>query len=77
MHRLLIRAATEWVFASLHTQPLEIPAVRALIRSRLALPGDAQMLLQLGLSGITRPTPRRPPRELLIRPRPRHPGGKA
>ena len=39
MHRLLIRAATGWVFASLHTQPLEIPAVRELIRSRLALPG--------------------------------------
>ena len=69
MHRLLIRAATEWVFASLHTQPLEIPAVRELIRSRLALPGEAQMLLQLGLSGTTRPTPRRPARELLIRPR--------
>jgi nitroreductase len=69
MHRLLIRAATEWVFASLHTQPLEIPAVRDLIRSRLALPGEAQMLLQLGLSGITRPTPRRPPPELLRRPR--------
>jgi len=69
MHRLLIRAATEWVFASLHTQPLEIPAVRELIRSRLALPGDAQMLLQLGLSGTTRPTPRRPAPELLLRPR--------
>ena len=69
MHRLLIRAATEWVFASLHTQPLEIPAVRELIRSRLALPGEAQILLQLGLSGITRPTPRRPVPELLARPR--------
>lgn len=69
MHRLLIRAATDWVFASLHTQPLEIPAVRELIRSRLALPGEAQMLLQLGLSGTTRPTPRRPARELLIHPR--------
>jgi len=69
MHRLLIRAATEWVFASLYTQPLEIPAVRALIRARLALPGEAQMLLQLGLSGTTRPTPRRPAQQLLIRPR--------
>jgi hypothetical protein len=69
MHRLLLRAAAEWVFASLHTQPLEIPAVRALIRSRLALPGEAQMLLQFGRSGITRPTPRRPARELLISPR--------
>ena len=75
MHRLLIRAAADWVFASLHTQPLEIPAVRALIRSRLALPGEAQMLLQFGLSGTTRPTPRRPARELLIRPRRRASAG--
>jgi nitroreductase len=73
MHRLLITAATKWVFASLHTQALELPAVRALIRSQLGLPGEAQMLLQLGLSGTTRPTPRRPARELLIRPR-RGPG---
>lgn len=69
MHRLLIRAAADWVFASLYTQPLEIPAVRAEIRSRLALPGQAQMLLQFGRSGITRPTARRPARELLISPR--------
>jgi nitroreductase len=69
MHRLLIMAATEWVFASLHTQALEIPAVRALIRSRLGLPGEAQVLLQLGLSGTARPTPRRPARELMMRPR--------
>jgi hypothetical protein len=69
MHRMLIRAAAEWVFASLHTQPLEIPAVRTLIRARLALPGEAQMLLQFGRSETTRPTPRRPARELLIRSR--------
>jgi hypothetical protein len=69
MHRMLIRAAAAWVFASLHTQPLEIPAVRALIRARLALPGQAQMLLQFGRSETTRPTPRRPARELLIRSR--------
>jgi hypothetical protein len=66
MHRLLIRAATCWVFASLHSEPLEMPAVRAMIRSRLALPGQAQMLLQLGLSRSTRPTPRRPVTELLL-----------
>jgi hypothetical protein len=60
MHRMLIRAAADWVLASLYTQPLEIPAVRALIRSRLALPGAAQMLLQFGRSETTRPTPGRP-----------------
>ena len=74
MHRLLVRAAAVWVFASLHTQPLEVPAIRAMIRSRLALPGEAQLLLQFGLSASTRPTPRRPASELLARPRPRpHP----
>jgi len=74
MHCVLIRAATAWVFASLHTQPLEIPAVRALIRSQLALPGHAQMLLQLGVSRSTRPTVRRPVRELLIERRRRSAG---
>jgi Nitroreductase family len=71
MHRLLIRAAIEWVFASLYTEPLEIPAFRALIRSRLALPGEAQMLLQLGLSGSTQPTARRPVGDVLMHRRPR------
>jgi hypothetical protein len=66
LHRVLIRAAISWVFASLHTQPLEIPAVRELIRSQLALPGHAQMLLQLGIWRSTRPTVRRPATELLI-----------
>ncbi|MGO8884619.1 MAG: Acg family FMN-binding oxidoreductase [Streptosporangiaceae bacterium] len=66
MHRVLIRAAGCWVFASLHTQPLEVPAVRALIRSRLALPGQAQMLMQLGLSTTTQATARRPASELML-----------
>lgn len=64
LHRLLAHAATRWVFASLHTQPLEIPAIRALIRDRLALPGAPQMLLQLGLSHSTQPTARRPTAEV-------------
>ncbi|HBW21163.1 MAG TPA: hypothetical protein DEH11_20200 [Actinobacteria bacterium] len=69
MHRILLRAATAWVFGSLHTQPLEVQTVRALIRSRLALPGEPQMLLQLGLAHTTQATARRPPDELLIKPR--------
>ena len=79
MNRVLIHAASAWVFASLHTQALEVPAVRALIRSRLALPGQAQMLMQLGRSCSTQPTARRPTSELLIEPRRRparrRPGG--
>ena len=48
LHRLLAHAASSWVFASLHTQPLEADVIRALIQDRLALPGAPQMLLQLG-----------------------------
>ena len=63
LHRLLAHAASQWVFASLHTQPLEAAAIRALIRGRLALPGDPQMLLQLGPATTASPTARRPPGE--------------
>jgi Nitroreductase family len=65
LHRLLAHAAGSWVFASLHTQPLEAAAIRALIRGRLALPGPPQMLLQLGLARTTQATARRPPAELI------------
>jgi len=64
LHRLLAHAASQWVFASLHTQPLEAEPIRALIRDRLALPGNPQVLLQLGLAHTTRATARRPPADL-------------
>jgi hypothetical protein len=64
LHRLLAHAATKWVFASLHTQPLEAAPIRALIRDRLALPGCPQILLQLGRAHTTRATARRPPADL-------------
>jgi nitroreductase len=64
LHRLLAHAAGSWVFASLHTQPLEADVIRALIRERLALPGAPQMMLQLGPARTTHPTARRPPAEL-------------
>ena len=65
LHRLLLDAATRWVFASLYTQPLENAPIRALIKERLALPGEPQMLLQLGVARTTHPTARRPPEELI------------
>jgi hypothetical protein len=65
LHRLLLRAATCWVFASLHTQPLESPALRAEIRAGLVLPGIPQMVMQLGYSHVAAPTARRPASELL------------
>ena len=51
LQRLLLHAASAWVFASLYTQPLENPLTRELIRDQLRLPGDPQMLLQFGRRG--------------------------
>jgi len=65
LHRLLAHAATQWVFASLHSQPLESGPTRALIRSRLGLPGAPHLLLQFGLARIAPATPRRPASGLL------------
>ncbi len=65
LHRLLVHAATKWVFASLHSEALEAATVRALIRDRLGLPGTPQLLLQFGVADSTHPTPRRPPEDLM------------
>jgi hypothetical protein len=65
LHRLLLDAASHWVFASLHSQPLETPEFRARIRARLALPGIPQMLLQLGRLHVAAPTARRPAAEFV------------
>jgi nitroreductase len=67
LQRLLLHAASKWVFACIYTQPLEAAAIRALIRDRLALPGSAQILMQLGRSHITHPTARRPVAEVIDR----------
>ena len=64
LHRLLLRAASTWVFASLYTQPLENSLTRALIQQRLALPDHPQLILQLGRVRTTHPTARRPADEL-------------
>jgi hypothetical protein len=65
LHRVLAHAATAWVSASLHSQPLELPVIRDMIRARLALPGPPQMLLQLGVTRSSLATPRRPVPDLL------------
>jgi len=65
LQRILLHAASKWVFASLHTQPLEAATIRSLIKTRLALPGSPQMLLQLGVARTTQATARRPARELI------------
>jgi hypothetical protein len=65
LHRILAHAAARWVFASLHTQPLETTGIRGLIRDRLVLPGIPQIILQLGCARSTRVTARRPPSDLI------------
>jgi hypothetical protein len=65
LHRVLAGAAVRWVFASLHTRPLEDTQIRGRIRDRLALPGAPQMILQLGCARSTRVTARRPPSEVI------------
>jgi len=65
LHRILAHAATVWVAASLHTQPVEIPVIRNLIRTRLALPGTPQLVLQFGPAHASLASPRRPVPEFL------------
>ncbi len=70
LQRLLLHAATEWVFASLNSQPLEDAATRALIRDQLirdqlGVPGAPQMLLALGISRTARAVARRPAADVI------------
>jgi hypothetical protein len=64
-HRLLLRAATRWVFASLHSQPIELPRYRWQVAERLSLSGYPQMLLQFGRANTALATARRPKTELM------------
>jgi hypothetical protein len=66
LHRVLAHAATVWVSASLSTEPLEFPLIRDLIRTRLALPGAPQMVLQFGVARTSPATARRTVPEVLI-----------
>jgi hypothetical protein len=65
LHRLLLHAASQWVCASLNSQPLEDPATRTMIRDRLALRGWPHMLLALGFCRTVHPTARRPVADLI------------
>jgi len=59
LQRLLLHAASTWVFASLYTQPLESAQIRHMVKERLRLPGFPQVLLQFGRADSTHPTARR------------------
>ena len=65
LQRMLLHAASAWVFASLYTQPVESAQIRHLVSERLELPGFAQIVLQFGLADSTQPTRRRSPADLV------------
>lgn len=64
LHRVTLIAATRWVFASLHTQALELDSSRASVCRDLHLNGYPQMLLRFGHAGTSVTTPRRPLNEV-------------
>jgi hypothetical protein len=64
LNRLLLRAATRWVFASLQSQPMESALYRKQVRDLLATQDQPQMLLQFGRANTAPATPRRPQSEL-------------
>ncbi|MGO8960478.1 MAG: hypothetical protein ACLQFR_24355 [Streptosporangiaceae bacterium] len=70
LHRLLLRAATRWVFAGLQSQPLESTRYRAMVADRLSLSGYPQMLLQFGRANTALATARRPQAELMTNDQP-------
>ncbi|SEG85611.1 hypothetical protein SAMN04489712_11845 [Thermomonospora echinospora] len=61
LQRVLLRAqAEEGVSAAFHTQALEVPELRGLIRTRLCDGDHPQMLMRLGVAGTRRKSVRRP-----------------
>jgi nitroreductase len=66
--RMLLVATAEGLAASYLNQPLEDRGLRVQVRSELALPGPAQMVIRLGRpNGIWPPAPPRRPAAELIR----------
>jgi hypothetical protein len=65
LNRVLVHAAASWVFAALNSQPLESPPLRALVRSRLGLPGAPQMLMDFGRAHVAAATARRPVEDVI------------
>jgi nitroreductase len=64
---VLLVAAAHGVSASFLNQPIQVPALRERLRSRLALPGFPQVILRMGHAASSMPTPRRDLSEVLDR----------
>ncbi|HVA59117.1 MAG TPA: hypothetical protein VNG13_01095 [Mycobacteriales bacterium] len=64
VQRMLLRAACDWAFAAIFSQPLELRYVRHLVAEELSTPNDPQMLLRIGHADGAAATPRRPVSEV-------------
>ncbi|MFP3987405.1 hypothetical protein U9R90_07835 [Streptomyces sp. E11-3] len=65
LQRILLYAAGHRVRAGFHTQPLEIPGLRAEVRTMIASRQCPQMIMRLGHSNRPLRTPRRPVQDVL------------
>ncbi|HOK78178.1 MAG TPA: nitroreductase [Verrucomicrobiota bacterium] len=75
LENVLLRARTEDVWASFLNQAIEVPETRTRLTEMLQLPGYPQVLLRLGYGPEPAlPTPRRNPRDMLIKHRTGHHG---
>ncbi|MEU4654606.1 hypothetical protein AB0G32_11745 [Streptomyces sp. NPDC023723] len=68
LQRVLLYAAVHGVKAAFHTQPLEVPALRAEVRTRLTAGRFPQLLLRFGRAPTTLLLSRRPLPEVLVPP---------
>ncbi|MGH1553881.1 nitroreductase family protein [Streptomyces sp. L7] len=66
LQRVLLYATAHGVRAAFHTQPLEVPAVRAEVRTGIAFGRFPQLVLRLGHTHQTWATSRRTPAETLL-----------
>jgi hypothetical protein len=65
---VLLRARVEDVWTSFLNQPIELPHLRPKLAEILGIDGSPQILLRLGFGPDVKPTPRRPVRDVIIRP---------
>jgi nitroreductase len=66
LQHLLLGASVSGAAVAMHTQPLEFPALRELIRTQLSDGACPQMILRLGLSAQTGASVRRPVGDVLL-----------
>ncbi len=66
LQRVLLSASACGVAAALHSQPLELPQLRELIRATLSEGAHPQMVLRLGTTGQAAVSVRRPVEEVLL-----------